>query len=316
MKQDKTELIGIVGSGRIGMSMAVLFTGNGYRVTVYGVDKKETEQGLKLYREYYEDLIKHQLVTKRQAEICEEKLTMATSYDDLAEADFLLECVFENIEVKRGVYSEIEKFCKKFKAIASTTSAISPDDLAKDIKNKERFCIAHPWNPPHLTPTIEVVKGENTSEETTEFVVDLFKAVGREAVVLQKSVPGFIFNRLHHALFREAVYLAENGIAAPEDIDKILMTSIMPRYSSVGLFQYQDYTGLDLVKSIQDYLYKALSDAGHSQDFINGLIEQGDLGYKTGKGMLDWSETDIDEFRENISRPFYAFFNWDLPEVE
>ena len=310
------EQIGIIGSGKIGMSFAALFTGNGYNVVVYGIDQQEIEKGSELYHNYYKDLVNQKLVTERQAELCEKRLAMTTSYGDLADAELLYECAVENIKIKRDIYKEAERHCKKFRAIASATSAISADDLAQEMTNKEKLCVAHPWNPPHLAPCVEVVKSKETSDEVIELVVNLLESVGREVVVMQKSIPGFVLNRLHHALFREAIYLVETGVVTPEDIDRMLRTSIMPRYTSVGFFQYHDYIGLDMIKSIHDYLFPTLCKADHAQDLINGLYEKGELGYKTGKGVFDWSDVDIDEFREKVGKPFYAFFNWNLPNED
>ena len=124
------------------------------------------------------------------------------------------------------------------------------------MKVKERLAVAHPYNPPHLVPCVEIVPSEYTSPETMQFIEAFLRSVGREPVMMQKEAPGFIANRLQHALFREAVYMVEAGIASPEAIDQALRTSFAPRYTSIGIFEHFDYAGLDMIISIEDYLFR------------------------------------------------------------
>ncbi len=304
--------IGIIGKGMIGISEAVLFTGNGIPVIVLA---KEAEKGLKRYRAYYQDLIAAGLVTEKQAEACERLLSFTESYEDLADVNIVFECVSENTEVKRQVYQKIEKHCPQLTAIASTTSALSPEELARGAAHPEKILVAHPINPPHMVLCVELVKNDFTSPEAQKVVTNLLKTCGREVCVLNKAVPGFIFNRLQHALYREAVHIVEEGVCAPETIDKCIGTAMAPRYTAIGLFDHFDYAGLDLAASIGEYLYPELcNDTGVSQ-YIAEHVERGDLGYKSGVGVYDWRCRDMDAFRKKTAEPFQKFFNWKLPEA-
>ncbi|KZL89199.1 3-hydroxyacyl-CoA dehydrogenase family protein [Clostridium magnum] len=314
MKLDNVNHIAIIGTGMIGASMAVLFTGNGYKTTMYAINDAEIAKGKASYDTYYKDLIEKKLVTPGQAVKCAELLNFTQKYEDLADADFIFECVVERLNVKHAVYKEIEKHCKNFKAIASSTSAISVDNLAEGLIQKDKLSVAHPWNPPHLVPCVEVVKGKQTSDESIKFTKEVLESVGRQVSLMMKDAPGFIGNRLQHALYREAVYMVEQGIATPEDIDKTLKYSFIPRYTSIGLFEHFDYAGLDMIVSIDDYLFPTLSNADKTPDYIRNLHDSGNLGFKTGKGVYDWSKKDIEEFRHCASEPYIRFFNWSLPE--
>lgn len=314
MKLDTIRHIGIIGTGMIGASLAVLFTGNGYKTTMYAVNDEESIAGMDRYDAYYKDLIGKKLLTQKQADACRALAGVTQSFSDLSDADILFECVVEKLPVKHAVYAEIEKHCKNFRAIASSTSAISADDLAAGIAQKEKLAVSHPWNPPHLVPCVEVVKSRYTGNEALSVLTQVLESVGREVVVMKKGAPGFIGNRLQHALFREAVNMVEQGIASPQDIDRTLRSSFIPRYTSIGLFEHQDYAGLDMVTSIEDYLFPTLSNATKTPDLIRDLLESGNLGYKTGKGVLDWSDVDIDVFRRRASEPYLKFFNWSIPE--
>jgi len=314
MKAEGINKLSIIGTGMIGASMAALSTGNGYPTTMLAIDDVQAKAGLDRYDACYQDLIKQGLVTKQQAEACKRLLKVTQSYEDLADTDFIFECVFEKLEVKYSVYALIEKHCRQFKAIASSTSAISAEDLANGLKQKEKLMVAHPWNPPHLVPCVEVVKSPYTSPETVVIVKSTLESMGRKVALMNKDAAGFIGNRIQHAIIREAVYIIEQGIASAEDIDTTLMYSFMPRYTSIGLFEHQDNAGLDMVDSIEKYLFPSLCTAQTTQDFIKNKVDAGELGIKTGKGVYDWSGRDLDEFRLRAAKPYFAFFNWDLPQ--
>lgn len=314
MKLSNVNHIGIIGTGMIGASMALLFTGNGYKTTLYAINDKEAAAGKERYETYSRDLVASGLVTPEQISKCEKLMEFTQDYADLADVDFIFECVVERLNIKHSVYAQIEKHCKKFQAIVSSTSALSADDLAEGLIQKEKLAVAHPWNPPHLVPCVEVVKSKYTSDAAVQFIVDLLKSTGRAPVVMKKNAPGFIGNRLQHALYREAAYMVEQGYCTPEDIDITLQTSFVPRYTSIGLFQHFDYAGLDMIMSIHENLFPTLCNATEPQDLIRIPFEAGNLGFKTGKGVLDWTNVDIDAFRKSASAPYLKFFNWSLPD--
>ena len=303
--------VAIIGKGMIGISLAVLFTGNGIPTIVFA---KKPEIGLEKYRTYYRDLVAQGLVTEKQAAACEKLLSFTEDYADLADVEVVMECVCEDLEVRYQVYAQLEANCRHLKAIASTTSAISPVDLAKGVSQPEKIMVAHPYNPPHMVPCVELVKNDFTSQEALDAVIGLLESCGREVCKMNKPAPGFIANRLQHALYREAVYMVEQGICGPEDIDKCIRSSWGPRYTSIGLFDHFDYAGLDLIASIHHYLYPDLCNATEVQPLIQERLERGDLGYKTGVGVYDWRERDMDAFRKKTSDPYLQFFNWKLPE--
>ena len=305
------ERTAVIGKGMIGISLAVLFTGNGFPTVVLA---KEPEKGLAKYRTYYKDLIEQGLVTERQAEACEKLLSFTQDYADLADCGIVFEAVTERLEVKYQVYREIEKNCPAFKVIASTTSAISPADLALGVEQREKIVVAHPYNPPHMVPCVELVKNDFTSQEALDAVTGLLEACGREVCRMYRPAPGFIANRLQHALYREAVYMVEQGICGPEDIDKCIRSSWGPRYTSIGLFEHFDYAGLDLIANIENYLYPDLCNASTIQPYIKERLDRGDLGYKTGVGVYDWRGRDMEAFRKKTGDAYLKFFNWKLPK--
>ena len=187
MKIDDINNIAIIGTGMIGASLAALFTGNGYRTTMLAMSERGEKTGLVRYQTHYQDLAQKGLVTEAQAAICRSYLTITRDIDAIRDADFIVECLAENLEIKHRIYQRVEEHCDKFRTIVSTTSAISPKDLCCKMKVKERLAVAHPYNPPHLVPCVEIVPSEYTSPETMQFIEAFLRSVGREPVMMQKK---------------------------------------------------------------------------------------------------------------------------------
>lgn len=309
------KIIAVIGTGMIGSSLAVLFTGHGYETRLLVLSDELQDQSERVYDKYWKDLTDRGLVTEKDASVCRKYLSYTQSYEDLADADIVVECVFEDLAVKHSVYKKIEACIQAPEAIFSTTSALSVDDLAEGMdKYRSKLVVAHPFNPPHLVPFFEVVKSKDTEDGVTEKVAELLEDADREVVVLKKSAPGFIANRLQHALFREAIYIVESGIADARDVDKAAMYSFMPRYTSIGIFEHLDNSGVDLNYNIENYLFRDLSHADKAPKLICDLMEKKEYGVKTGKGIYDWSGVDMKDFSERISAPYWKYFNWNLPE--
>lgn len=315
MRVGQGKQIGVIGTGMIGTSLAVLFTGHGYQTTLYVLNDELQQRSEQAYDKYFQDLVDRKLVSSEQAAVCKNYLSYTQSYEDLSDAEYIFECVFEDLDVKHSVYKLIEKHVADPKAIISTTSALDVEDLAAGMDAfKDRIAVAHPFNPPHLVPFFEVVKSVHTKDGVTEAVVELLEAADREVVVLKKAAPGFIANRLQHALFREALYIVENGIADARAVDKAAMYSFMPRYTSIGIFEHFDNSGVDLNYNIENYLFQDLSSADCAPKIVCDLMEQKAYGVKAGKGIYDWKDTDMDDFRDRISAPYWRYFNWELPK--
>ena len=306
--------IGIVGMGAMGSSLAALFTGNGYATTVLG--RRQESAFFAAYDAVYDAIEGRGLVNAQQRKACRKLVSYTTEYKDLAEADIVFECVPEVLEEKHKVYALLEESCKKLKALASTTSALSPDDLVKGVKKwPEKVLVAHPFNPPHLVLFVEIVKSALTSPGAVDAVFGFLESCGRKVCVMKKSAPGFIANRLHHALLREAMYMVDNGLADPREIDKALMYSFMPRYTSIGIFEHHDGYGMDMLEKLQNYLYPHLAAGTRAPDMVVNHVKAGTLGMKTGKGIYAWDAESIADWRKRAAEPYWKFFNWNLPAL-
>lgn len=315
MKLQGIDHIGIIGTGMMAISLAVLTTGHGYSTTVLARSDKRIHESRQAFDAYYGDLVGKGLVTEGQAEICGKYLSYTLDYEGMSDADVIFECVAEDSGVKHQVYRSIGASCPKVKAILSVSSAIVVDELVRGIeKYRDRIMVAHPFNPPHLVPYFELATGAETAEAVVTLSRELLEALDRKPVLLKKSAPGFIGNRLQFALWREALHIVESGIADPRDVDTCLMYSFCPRYTSIGMFEHFDSGGLELNYATCKSIFPDLSNITEPPRAITDRIARGDLGQKAGTGFYDWRAVDMDAYRERVAKPYLAFFNWDLPE--
>lgn len=305
------EKVGIIGKGMIGISFAALFTGNGVRTVVLA---KDEEIGRHRYKEIYDYLIEKGLVTEEQYKTCEKLLSFTEEYADLADMEVIFECVAEDLKIKQDVYSKIAANCSKIKAIGSTSSAISPNDLVSAGILTDKILVTHPYNPPHLVPLVEVVPADTTSEDAVDAVCELLIKAHRYIAKMNRPAPGFISNRIQHAMIREGLHMVAEGICSIEDVDNAIMYSFAPRYTSIGLFEHVDNAGLDLAKNVEDYLFADLGNETSAGKPVVEAVSRGDYGRKTGKGLYDWSQKDIPDFLDRAAKPYLSFFNWELPE--
>ena len=307
------ETIGIIGSGMIGISLAALFTGNGYSTLLFVRNAAKIELCQVRYDAIFGQLEAHGRLTRTEATVCSSYLKIVNDYRDLSEAAYVFECIAEDLAAKHDVLVSLERHCPDVRVIASTTSALSADDVVTGLTElRGRFIVAHPFNPPHLVPCVEVVRGTQTTDETVKAVVSLLQSVGRVVTILNRNVPGFIGNRLQYALLREAMYLIDTGVATAADIDTILQNSLMPRYTAIGLFEHQDNAGLDLIKKVGEYLLPALNNDTRFPIWLLDKVEAGDLGVKTGRGVYEWDAERVFDLNERILEPFEV--HWQIPK--
>jgi len=310
-----SEKIAVYGTGRIGTCEATIISGNGFRVTVIGHSEEGLERCRKDMERNWDDLIKEGLATEKNKKAAMELVTVTRDISALTGSTFVFEAVAENTEIKRSVYKNIEKYCGDDTVIASCTSSIDLKILADMVNRPERMIIAHPFQPAHMLPLVEVVCHEKLSKDTLDRTTELLKRLGREVVVLKKSVPGFLINRFAHALFREAIYLMEEDVVCAEDVDRAIKYAMGMRYASIGLLEYYDDVGFELESAVASNIYPDLCNtAGIQRTTIDGL-KTGKTGRESGTGLFDWSRKDIDDYRYRKQAPYFAGVkNWTMPE--
>lgn len=304
---------GVVGAGRVGAGMATLMAGHGCWVTIVGVDEADLKRCRGILEGNLDELVAQNLATPQNKAAVMKRFTLTTDPAKLQNCTFVLEAAFEDLEVKKSIYRQIETVVADHTLIASTTSAISAELLAADMSHPERFAVTHPFQPAHILPLVELVGGPDTSPETINRLRIFLESLDREVVTLHKSVPGFIINRFAQALFREALYLIEQGIVSPQDIDKAIKYAVGMRYASIGLLEYFDDVGFQLESDIAKNVYPDLCDAKDIQQIVRDGIDTGKTGRSAGHGLFDWTQKDDADYLRRKAAPYFGCFHWDMP---
>lgn len=291
--------LAVLGAGLMGHGIAQMFSLKGFKVRIYDSSQEMIRSMSGRIRQNLQIFIDLSMITEKQADNC---LALIKPCRDLSEccdgSDIVIEAVNEDMAIKQELYREAEQYTAPETIICSNTSAFSITALSEVFKNKGRFLGTHFWNPPHVIPAVEVIKGEHTSDEAFDIVFDLIKKIGKEPVKVLKDVPGFLGNRLQHAMWREAVSLAEKGVASAEDIDKIVQYGFGLRLASMGPLATADFAGLDLTLSVHNYLFKYLEDAHEPSPLLQDMCENNQLGIKTGQGFHRWEQSRAKEVKK------------------
>jgi 3-hydroxybutyryl-CoA dehydrogenase len=212
-----------------------------------------------------------------------------TDLDDVnRSADVVLECVAEDLSQKADVLRRLAPAADRRAILASCTSGLSVTAMGRASGVGRRLVGAHFWNPPHLMPVVEVVRGDETDEGLVEAVADLLTRVGKTPVIC-KDVPGFIGNRLLHALWREAIHLVQSGVCSAADVDRVARLTFGLRLPAVGPFANMDLVGLKLLADIQGYLLADLSAADGVMPLVREKLDAGEAGMASGRGFHDWT---------------------------
>ncbi|MEM3292706.1 MAG: 3-hydroxyacyl-CoA dehydrogenase family protein, partial [Saccharolobus sp.] len=229
--------VSVIGAGIIGAGWATLLSTKGYKTFLYTEKKETLEKGLDKIRGYLNVLKEIGMLNDPIDEYMKNITPTIELNEAINDTDFVIEAIIEDYETKKKLFNQLDNKLSKDVVIASSTSGLLMTEIQKAmLKYPERGVIAHPWNPPHLLPLVEIVPGEKTSKETLDQTRSFMESLDRIVVVLKKEVPGFIGNRLAFALFREAVNLVDEGVATVEDIDKVMTSAIGLRWAFMGPF--------------------------------------------------------------------------------
>jgi 3-hydroxybutyryl-CoA dehydrogenase len=300
--------IACLGAGRMGRGIAVAFAYAGHAVTLIDVKARSAEQFAKLKDEALDEvrktlasLARFGLLKGGEAETVVARVSVVPALENaaaLADAGIVFEGVPEIVDLKREVLASASKCVGPEIVIASTTSTILVDDLSGAVEHPERFLNVHWLNPAYLIPLVEISPGAATDPAVVTKVKTLLEGIGKVPVVCA-ATPGFIVPRIQALAMNEAARMVEEGVASAEDIDKAIRYGFGFRYAVLGLLEFIDWGGGDILYYASRYLEGALgSDRYRAPEVISRNMQEGRIGLRTGAGFLDYSGLDVDAYRE------------------
>jgi 3-hydroxybutyryl-CoA dehydrogenase len=279
----------VIGAGTIGPSLAFTFALHGYRATLVA-RRPEALDGARIEADRACAELEQADLLPAAAAGWRERLRFHTDLDEgMRDADIVMDAISEELEAKQALFIAAEARIRDDALLTSTTSSIPVALLAARLRRPERFVVAHFANPPHLMPAVEVVPGSATSPEIVERACAFVTALGKEPVRLSRDIPGHIFNRLQFALFREALALVRDGVATPEEVDRVVKHGYALRLPIEGPFEKADIAGLPLMASICRFIFPTL-DNSTAPGQLERLVAEGRTGSKSGQGVYEWGE--------------------------
>lgn len=307
------EQISILGSGTMGHSIALSVAWAGQAVKVYGINEQDLAIAAKGLDNKLKVMVANELFDEAQAKRINGNIVFSTSLEEVvADSTFIIEVIPEVLELKKDMYQRLENLVDAETVIASNTSGFMPSILSADMNYPDRFVVTHFWNPGHLIPLVEVVKGNKTDEATVERAMSVIEGMNKKPILLQKELPGFIGNRLQYALFREAQALLDSGAATKEDIDAAVTYSIGRRLPVTGPLMTADMGGLDVFSAISNYLFEDLATDQCSGETLTKLVEENKFGDKSGKGFYEWGTGTSEKINEEREQTLIHFLKNDL----
>jgi len=283
----------VIGSGMMGPGIAATLALGGVQPTILSRTDEGARKGLETARQQLMLLETNGLTTAEKSSWALENITASTNFEEsVSEAELVIESAPEDMTFKQELFARLDTVAKPTAVLASNTSGLSITMIAKLCLYPERVLTTHFWNPPHLMPLVELVKGEETADYVVAAVHALLTGCGKVPVIVKKDRPGQLGNRLQMALVREAVNIVQEGIADVEDVDLAAKSGFGLRLPVYGIFEHQDIVGLDMGMKIVDYVSTDLYNEPRAPQLMHDLVDRGDLGAKTGKGFYDWSKKD------------------------
>jgi 3-hydroxybutyryl-CoA dehydrogenase len=274
--------IAVIGAGLMGHGIAQVFALAGHDVAIYDSFPAMLDSAKARILTNLKDLGDDQKAVER-----------VTPVDNLAqavrEADYVVEAVLEDLPLKQSLFAEIESYVRSDTILASNTSVIPITRIMEGLKRRDRALGTHWWNPPYLVPLVEVIETQWTSPQAIDFTMKLHAAAGKKPAHVKKDVPGFIGNRLQHALWREAIALVENGICDAETVDNVIKSAFGRRLAVLGPLENADMVGTDLTLAIHKTVLPDIDNRPSPSPYLAKLVTDQKLGFKSGEGFRKWS---------------------------
>ena len=281
--------IGVVGAGTMGNGIAQTAALIGCEVIMRDVEERFVQNGLKNIDRFLSKSVEKGKMTEDQKQGVLGRIKGTTNMADLADVDFVIEAVIEDMNLKRSVFKDLDGICRADVILATNTSSMSITEIAVATQRPEKVVGMHFFNPVPLMRLVEVIRGFHTNDEAVQVTTDLAKKMGKETVEVKIDSPGFIVNRIMIPHLLEAINIVQEGVATKEDVDKAVKLGL--NYP-MGPFELMDLTGVDICKFVADYFYKELNKEGKwvAPTLLKNMIRANRLGRKTGAGWYEYKK--------------------------
>lgn len=244
-------------------------------------------------RRYAGDLERHDQLRGETAATVVGRIRTATDVEDaVREADFVVESISENLEAKQTLFEQMDAIAPRETVLASNTSGLPITTLGERMVHQDRIGGSHFVQPGHIVPVVEVIRGDKTSDATMDRSCEIWERLGRITLRVHKDGPGFLINRLQHAIIREAVHLLVTGVADAESIDLAVELGLSPRFTTAGPLKQRDINGLKMHVNVATHLWKELGAWEEPLAYLQAMVARGETGLDAGKGYYDWSGQD------------------------
>ncbi|PDQ22586.1 hypothetical protein CN311_03140 [Mesorhizobium sanjuanii] len=281
----------VIGNGVIGHGIAEVFAKAGWEVCLIGRSQESLERALQRIGASLNEFVQAELLSASSAKAAVARIRTSTQLQATAAAEFVIEAVPEDMELKLDIFSKLDGICQSGTVLA-TSSGHPASAVDKGVEHKERVIAAHFWYPPQLLPLVEVCGSRATTKAVIARTCAILGGVGKKPVVIDCEVPGFIGNRIQFAALREAWALWAAGVASAKAIDSVIRHSIGRRLAVTGPIESADLGGLDTMYHFARFLLPSLDTSSEPPEQVAALVRGGHCGVPSGKGVYDWTERD------------------------
>jgi 3-hydroxybutyryl-CoA dehydrogenase len=300
-KMDKAK-IAVVGAGLMGIGIATQYIVGGHLVIVYDVDENRLRDAATMASKNLDEMVSADAISYSQSHEALDRLFTTNSLSDLACVSVVIEAVPEVLSLKQSVYRSLESVIPPTAILASNTSGFDPESLCAELIHPERFLIAHFWNPPYLLPLAEIVPSHKTRQTYVDAIEEQLEGIGLATIVLKKSIPGFIGNRVQFAILREALHLLRQGVASPEEIDTVIQLTLGRRYRFAGPLASADLGGLNTIMEVAKHLMPELAKDESAIDLLSEHVEHNEIGVRSGRGFYEWTPERLEQLKTSRQR--------------